>query len=111
MGIATITLTKKQLRELIDKEVAKKLEKHRKENHEDLENEFVNTAMLLLLSLPLCVLHDYYPSTIPGKNIPEFTERVLEYYKLWQDGELRLEDLEEELWKHGGVRLEKEQKR
>ena len=108
MGVATITLTKKQLRELIYKEVAKESEKHRKENHEDMENEFVNTAMLLLLSLPLCVLHDYYPTTIPGKNMPEFTERVLGYYKLWQDGELLLEDLQRELWRYGGVRLEKE---
>ncbi len=38
--------------------------------------------------------------------IPEFTEYVLEYYEKWQNDELDMDKLKEDLWVYGGVRLE-----
>lgn len=37
--------------------------------------------------------------------IPKFTELVLEYYERWQNGELDMEKLKEDLWEYGGVKL------
>ena len=38
--------------------------------------------------------------------MPEFINYVLEYYEQWQKGELDMDELREELWEYGGVRLE-----
>lgn len=41
-----------------------------------------------------------------AKRIPEFTEYVLEYFEKWQNDELDIDKLKEDLWVYGGVRLE-----
>jgi hypothetical protein len=69
--------------------------------------EAINTAMILLLTLPLEVLMDFYWKKSYAKKIPEFTEHVLDYYNKWENGELDMEKLQEDLWIYGGVKLEK----
>lgn len=71
-------------------------------------NDAVNNAMILMLTLPLEVLMDYYWPKSYAKRIPEFTKHVLEYYERWQNGELDMDKLKEDLWEYGGVRLEAE---
>ena len=66
----------------------------------------VNTAMVLLLTLPLEVLMDHYWKKSYAKRIPEFTAHVLEYYEMWQNDELDMDKLKEDLWEYGHVRLE-----
>lgn len=66
----------------------------------------INQAMILLLTLPLEVLMDHYWPKSYAKRIPEFTEYVLEYYEKWQNDELDIDKLKEDLWVYGGVRLE-----
>ena len=73
----------------------------------EITEEAINTAMILLLTLPMEVLMDHYWTKTYAKKIPEFTDHVLEYYRRWQDGEIKLEDLQKDLWEYGGVRLEK----
>ena len=101
--IATYNLTEEQLDILVKRKVKEELAKIEKNSNEDI----LNTAMLLLLTLPLEVLMDHYWQKTYSKRIPEFTEYVLEYYKKWQDGELDLDKLREDLWEFGGVRLER----
>ena len=69
-------------------------------------NDAINQAMILLLTLPLEVLMDHYWPKSYAKRIPEFTEYVLEYYEKWQNDELDMDKLKEDLWVYGGVRLE-----
>ena len=98
---ATYTLTKGQLDAAVRKQVGKELERIKQEATDDA----VNTAMVLLLTLPLEVLMDHYWTKSYAKRIPKFTERVLEYYERWQNGELDMEKLKEDLWEYGGVKL------
>ena len=72
---------------------------------QEATDDAVNTAMVLLLTLPLEVLMDHYWTKSYAKRIPKFTERVLEYYERWQNGELDMEKLKEDLWEYGGVKL------
>lgn len=99
---ATYNLTKAQLDELVRKEIEDKLGRIKQEATEDA----VNTAMVLLLTLPLEVLMDHYWPKSYAKRIPEFTNHVLEYYERWQNGELDMDKMKEDLWEYGGVRLE-----
>lgn len=49
---------------------------------------------------------DHYWQDTYADQIPEFTEYVLEYYAAWENGELDMEKLKEDLWEYGRVRLE-----
>lgn len=49
---------------------------------------------------------DHYWQKSYEKKIPEFTAYVLEYYQKWQDGELDMDEMKEDLWKYAGFRLE-----
>lgn len=99
---ATYNLTKEQLDIMVREQVGKELERIKQEATDDA----INTAMILLLTLPLEVLMDYYWQKSYASRIPKFTERVLEYYIMWQNGELDMDKLKEDLWEYGGVKLE-----
>lgn len=72
----------------------------------DAIEEAVNQAMVLLLTLPLEILiTDYWPKTA-HKRGQEFTEKVLDLYHRWENGEVSMEALREDLWEYGGIRLE-----
>ncbi len=98
---ATYNLTKAQLDVMVREGIKEELARVKKEATEDA----VNTAMVLLLTLPLEVLMDYYWKKSYAKRIPEFTNHVLEYYEMWQNGELDIDKLKEDLWEYGGVKL------
>lgn len=98
---ATYNLTKEQLNIAVREQVGKELERIKQEATDDA----VNTAMVLLLTLPLEVLMDHYWTKTYDKRIPRFTELVLEYYERWQNGELDMDKLKEDLWEYGGVKL------
>lgn len=101
---ATYNLTKSQLDTTVRNSVKSELEKA----YQDGFNEGVNQAMILLLTLPLEVLMDFYWKKSYAKKIPEFTQHVLDYYTAWQNGELDMDKLKEDLLEYGGVRLEAE---
>ena len=99
---ATYNLTEDQLNAMINEKIGDKL----KEVKMQATDDAVNTAMTLLLTLPLEVLMDHYWKKTYAKKIPEFTTHVLDYYNRWQNGELDIDKLKADLWEYGGVRLE-----
>lgn len=86
---ATYNLTEEQ----IDILVKEKMAAHTKEIKEEAAEEAINTAMILLLTLPLEVLMDFYWKKSYAKKIPEFTEHVLDYYSRWENGELDMKKI------------------
>lgn len=99
---ATYNLTKSQLDNAIKDSVKTELGKA----YQDGVNEGMNQAMILLLTLPLEVLMDFYWKKSYAKKIPGFVSHVLDYYEAWQAGNLDIDKLREDLWEYGGVRLE-----
>lgn len=98
----TYNLTKEQLDNAVREGIKERLAEVKAQATQDA----INTAMVLLLTLPLEVLMDHYWQKSYVKRIPKFTEQVLEYYERWQNGELDMDKLKEDLWEYGGVRLE-----
>lgn len=100
---ATYNFTKEQLdilvKEKIRAEVAKDAEKR--------TEEAINTAMVLMLTLPLEVLMDHYWQDTYAKKIPEFTTYLLDYFHKWENGEIDMKKLQDDLWEYGGVKFEK----
>lgn len=100
--VKTYNLTRSQLHNAVRKVTEEDLKRIKQEAMEDA----INTAMALLLVLPMEVLMDHYWKKTYAKKIPEFTELVLQYYELWQNGELDMDEMKKDLWEYGGVRLE-----
>ena len=101
---ATYNFTKEQLTSMVQAQFGEELKKAR----QAAADEAVNTAMILLLTLPLEVLMNHYWQKSYKQKLPEFTGYVLEYYEKWQSGELDMEKLKADLWEYGGIRLEEE---
>ena len=99
---AKYTFTKEYLKEEIGRTVKERIEKEKS----DIVNEAVNQAMLLLFVLPMEVLMDHFWTKSYAKKIPEFTKHLLDYYAAWQNGDLDMEKMKQDLWEYGGIRLE-----
>ena len=100
--VATYNLTETQLQLMVDERIRDRMAQVKKEATEDA----VRTSMVLMLTLPLEVLIDHYWQKSYSDKIPKFTEYVIDYYKKWENGELDMDKLREDLWERGRVRIE-----
>lgn len=98
---ATYNLTKAQLDAMVQEAVGEKI----KQIKQEATDEAINTAMTLLLTLPMEVLINHFWKKSYAKQIPKFTELVLQYYSDWQDGKLDMDEMKQHLWDYGGVKL------
>lgn len=98
----TYNLTQAQLDAIVQEKIGAKIAETKKEVYE----ETVNTVLALVLTLPLEVLMDHYWPKSYRERLPGFVDKVLEYYGRWEDGELDMDKLKEDLWEYGGIRLE-----
>ena len=90
--VKTYNLTRSQLHNAVRQVTEEDLKRIKQEAMEDA----INTAMTLLLVLPMEVLMDHYWKKTYAKKIPE----------RWQNGELDMDEMKKDLWEYGGVRLE-----
>lgn len=97
----TYNLTKEQLDILVQEQIKTQINKARLEG----EQEAMDKAFVLMLTLPMMVLKDCYWKKTYTKKLPEFCERVLEYYEKWLNGEVDMDILKDELWECAGVRM------
>lgn len=104
---ATYNLTKEQLDAMVEERISQRI----KEAKEAATYDAVNTAMTLMLVLPMEVLMDHYWQKSYATKIPEFTNYVLKYYEHWMKGELDMDEMKKDLWEYGGVRLEESEDR
>ena len=98
----TYQFTKEQIDAMIQEETEKRLSSIKQE----VTDEAISTAMVLLFTLPMEVLMDHFWTKSCGQKIPKFTELLLDYYNAWENGELDMDEMKERLWTYGGVRLE-----
>lgn len=105
--IATYNLTEEQLDIMIRERIVEALDEARQEGYEAGKDDGVGYALELLLLLPNGVLKDYYWKKTYDKKLPEFTQRLLEYYNKWENNELNIEQLRDDLWEYAGIRIEK----
>lgn len=97
---AVYQFTKSQLDTMINSSIEKRL----KEIKSDATNVATNTAMVLMFCLPLKVMIDKYEA----KNVEEFADYLLDYYSKWQDGDLDLHKMQDEIWDVAGIKFERD---
>ena len=77
-------------------------------NHikKEARDEAIGIAVTLMLALPLKVLKDNHWVKTAKRRLPKFLDNVLSLYDNWNNGEITLEELREDLWEYGGIKLE-----
>ena len=99
---ATYNLTKAQIDREIEKSIGKKLE--------DIKMESTDAAMILTLTIPIKVLVEYYWRDLSREELKEetsiFAERMVDYYESWQNGNIDILKLKNELWDLTGIKIE-----
>lgn len=70
------------------------------------QSNAVDTAMVLLLGLPIKVLHDKY-GWRNKKRLPEFAEALTDLYQEFSDGELDLNEFAEMIYQETGIKFQK----
>ena len=98
----TYQFTKEQIDAYVQEEVDRRLSNIKQE----VMDESIAVAMELLFVLPMEVLMDNFWQKSCAQKIPKFTELLLEYYQAWENGELDMDKMKEDLWTYGGVRLQ-----
>lgn len=73
---------------------------------QEASKEAIDTAFTLMLALPLEVLKEKYWAKSAKRRLPEFVDDVLSLYENWDTGLLTIEEMREDLWEYGGIKLE-----
>ena len=100
--VVTYNYTSEQLDALVKARVKAEVEAIRKQ----ARDEAVEVAVTLMLALPLEVLKQKYWKKSAKKRLPKFLDDVLKIYNGWSRGDITLEELREDLWEYGGIKLE-----
>lgn len=77
---------------------------------ETAAKEAAAKAFILMLALPLEVLitEEYWMKSAK-KRIPKFIDDILNLYKAYEEGSISLEEMKEDLWTFGHIRLESQE--
>ena len=97
----TFNFTPDQMDIAIEKALAPKLEAIQK----GAEENALETAMALTLTIPLKVLMDHYFTDLNDERLGDFADHLIEYYEKWMNDELDMDQMRDDLWKYGGVKI------
>lgn len=100
--VATYNFTQEQLDAVIRARVKAEVDTIKKQ----ARDEAVDIAITLMLALPLEVLKDKHWVKTAKRRLPKFMDNVLSLYDSWNKGEITIEELREDLWEYGGIKLE-----
>ena len=70
-----------------------------------MRQEAIDTAMVLLLSIPIKVMHDKYGWGM-RKRLPELSDALIDEYQAFVEGDMTLEEYRELVYKYCGVKFQ-----
>lgn len=73
---------------------------------EKATKDAVDTAICLLLSIPIKVMHDNYGWGMK-KRLPELAEAIIDEYQRFSDGDMTLQEYQDMVFKYCGVKFKK----
>lgn len=73
---------------------------------QDAVEEATQTAITLLLSIPIKVMYEQYGWGMK-KRLPELAEALIDEYQRFTDGEMTLEEYQEMVYEYCGVKFKK----
>ena len=102
---ATYNFTMAQLKAQVEREVAEEGAKKTEDLKKETADKTLGMAMILLYTLPMQVLKEYYWKKSYAKRLPGFVNHLLDLYQAWDNGKLDMDQAEAELWRYAGIKL------
>ena len=102
---ATYNFTMAQLKAQVEREVAEEWAKKTEDLKKETADKTLGMAMILLYTLPMQVLKEYYWKKSYAKRLPGFVNHLLDLYQAWDNGKLDMDQAEAELWRYAGIKL------
>lgn len=102
---ATYNFTMAQLKAQVEREVAEEWVKKTEDLKKETADKTLGMAMILLYTLPMQVLKEYYWKKSYAKRLPGFVNHLLDLYQAWDNGKLDMDQAEAELWRYAGIKL------
>lgn len=96
--------TAEEIDNLVKERSAKLLEQIQIEALED----GIGAAMVLLLTIPMVILRDEYWKKTYKQKLPKFGDQIIDMLNKWEDGEIDLEQLREDIWNDAGIRFDRD---
>lgn len=94
--------------EEVDNLVRQRAEKMLEQLQVEALEDGIGAAMVLLLTIPMAILRDeYWPKTYKQK-LPKFGDQIIDMLNKWEDGEIDLEELREDIWNDAGLRFDRD---
>lgn len=78
----------------------------RKSDIDKIKKQATQEVFELLLAVPVSVLFDKFGFT--PEQLEDFAERVLYLFDSYQQGYIKIEDLQEILWQEAGIKFKNE---
>lgn len=77
----------------------------KKEIYRKSYSDAADTALVLLLSIPICVLHEFYDWT--DEELVTLSDYLIDEYQRFSDGEMTLEQYQDYVFKLTGLKFQK----
>ena len=81
------------------------LERLKKETYQKSYSDAADTALVLLLSIPICVLHEFYDWT--DEELLTLSDYLIDEYQRFCDGEMTLEQYQDYVCRLTGLKFQK----
>lgn len=81
------------------------LEGLKKEAYQKSYTDAADTALVLLLSIPICVLHEFYDWT--DDELLMLSDYLIDEYQRFSDGEMTLEEYQDYVFRLTGLKFQK----
>lgn len=81
------------------------LQNLKKESYEKSYSDAADAALVLLLSIPICVLHEFYDWT--DDELLTLSDYLIDEYQRFSDGEMTLEQYQDYVFRLTGLKFKK----
>ena len=78
----------------------------KKSDIDRIKREATETAMILLLSIPIKVMHEQFGWGMK-KRLPKLSDALIDEYQAFSDGDMTLEEYQNVVYEYCGVKFQK----
>lgn len=102
------SLTASELDEVVRRRVTEVMNEEIESLRLDVMEDSIGNALVLLLTIPMVVLKEHYWQKTYSSRLPKFADQMIDILNKWEDDEIDLEKLRQEVWKDAGLKFDRD---
>lgn len=102
------SLTAAELDEVVRRRVTEVMNEEIESLRLDVMEDSIGNALVLLLTIPMVVLKEHYWQKTYSSRLPKFADQMIDILNKWENDEIDLEKLRQEVWKDAGLKFDRD---